>query len=123
MMKGRFQNWRDKNQTAKSYRNYLNKSISVSEKSLVLPVSNHPGRLLFYCPGCKSTHTINIDPSIKWPCHKFSGTFDNPTIRASILVDDHRSYRCHSFITEGNIEFLFDCSHNLAGTTVPLQPL
>ena len=28
---------------------------------------------------------------------------------------------CHSFITDGSIEFLPDCTHELAGKTVPLE--
>lgn len=28
--------------------------------------------------------------------------------------------RCHSFVTDGNIQFLADCTHALAGQTVPL---
>jgi len=30
--------------------------------------------------------------------------------------------RCHSFVTDGQIQFLGDCTHALAGQTVPLQP-
>jgi hypothetical protein len=29
---------------------------------------------------------------------------------------------CHSFVRDGQIEFLSDCTHALAGTTVPLTP-
>ena len=28
---------------------------------------------------------------------------------------------CHSFVTDGNIQFLSDCTHSLAGQTVPLE--
>lgn len=31
--------------------------------------------------------------------------------------------RCHSFVRAGNIEFLADCSHELAGKTVALEAL
>ncbi|MGC4033677.1 MAG: hypothetical protein QM754_18485 [Tepidisphaeraceae bacterium] len=31
-------------------------------------------------------------------------------------------YRCHSFVRDGQIEFLGDCTHELAGKTVPLEP-
>lgn len=30
---------------------------------------------------------------------------------------------CHSFITDGSIEYLSDCTHELAGETVPLPVL
>lgn len=32
------------------------------------------------------------------------------------------SKRCHSFVTDGRIQFLSDCTHGLAGQTVPLPP-
>lgn len=28
---------------------------------------------------------------------------------------------CHSFVTDGNIQFLDDCTHELKGKTVPLE--
>lgn len=30
---------------------------------------------------------------------------------------------CHSFVTRGQIQFLCDCTHHLAGQTVPLPPI
>ncbi len=33
---------------------------------------------------------------------------------------DFKCKQCHSFVTEGQIQFLSDCSHELAGQTVPL---
>lgn len=32
-------------------------------------------------------------------------------------------YICHSFIRDGNIQFLSDCTHHLAGKTVPLDEI
>lgn len=29
---------------------------------------------------------------------------------------------CHSFIRDGHIQFLSDCTHELAGKTVPMEP-
>lgn len=33
------------------------------------------------------------------------------------------SKRCHSFVTDGRIQYLSDCTHELAGQTVDLPPL
>lgn len=45
-----------------------------------------------------------IDARVKqWRCDKFPG------------------YVCHSFVRNGKIEFLSDCSHHLAGKIVPLE--
>jgi hypothetical protein len=32
-------------------------------------------------------------------------------------------HRCHSFVVDGQIQFLGDCTHKLAGQTVPLPVL
>lgn len=73
-------------------------------------------RWMFFCPGCQDVHQINHT----W---QFNGDFERPTITPSILVtwvggDD--KMRCHSYVTDGQIQFLADSTHALAGKTVPL---
>lgn len=73
------------------------------------------------CPGCKCTHSIDS----RWT---FNGDMEKPTIRASILVHmdkpPHPEVKiCHSYVTNGNIEFLSDCTHELVGQTVPLNDI
>lgn len=86
--------------------------------------------LIFWCPGCKEYHQIS---STKW---EFNGDLEKPTFSPSYLTwadpnpnaistydptGKHRNgFRCHSFIKEGKIEFLSDCSHKLAGQTVDM---
>ena len=84
------------------------------------------GLLSFYCPGCKCSHWINES----WQLSFESG---KPTVSPSILVkhgrykdlnDPINSYEkiiCHSFIRGGKIEFLSDCTHELAGKTVEME--
>jgi hypothetical protein len=97
----------------------------------------------FWCPGCESVHSVNK----AW---HWDGNVDAPTISPSILVttghhvsghesgkscwcsyradriakgDDPGPFqceRCHSFVRSGMIEFLTDCTHKLAGQTVPV---
>jgi len=72
----------------------------------------------FYCPGCREIHNINTS----W---RFNGDYEKPTIEPSILVQWEegvmfQKMRCHSFIRNGDIQFLTDCTHELAGKTVPL---
>lgn len=62
----------------------------------------------------------------------FNGDKEKPTFRASVLVYeiippdqvDGSSYkgrpRCHSFVTDGRIEYLSDSTHELRGQTVDL---
>ena len=57
----------------------------------------------------------------------FNGDFEKPTFRASMLSqnpDYSRTRRiCHSFLTDGVWNFLTDCTHDLAGQSVPMVPI
>jgi len=83
----------------------------------------------FLCPGCNEHHQVWTKHIHGNPAWSFNGSLTAPTFTPSILVtkpawkDDDEvlpSERCHSFVTNGNIRFLTDCSHALAGQTVPL---
>lgn len=99
------------------------------------------GGLTFWCPGCEEPHGINagwtwnrdterptFTPSVLVTSgHYMSGhsgpcwcTFnrDRPEAPAPFLC-----HRCHSFVTDGQIQFLTDSTHALAGQTVPLPDL
>ena len=95
------------------------------------------GLVAFYCPGCKKTHAIRIVDGP--PCWSFNNNGDRPTFSPSIKVwgtlpitdDEHarimagekvepRPFVCHSFVREGQIQFLDDCTHALKGQTVEL---
>lgn len=93
--------------------------------------------LLFYCPGCEEAHGIPVDGSRGW---NWNGSLESPTVTPSILVGgvvygpDKLSFSqykgpypcettphvCHSFVTDGRIQYLGDCTHALVGTTVDL---
>lgn len=83
---------------------------------------------MFRCPGCKSHHLVYVGAGAG-PRWEFNGNVDAPTFRPSVLVtydgadageEGAHPAVCHSFVTEGRIEFLHDCTHALKGTTVPL---
>lgn len=104
------------------------------------------GRVGFWCPGCDEMHYIPVasqhNPGVNWG---YNGDPEKPTFTPSILVR-HGHYIpswkgpncycnskdpdgedwgfscgvCHSFVTDGQIRFLEDCTHALAGQTVPL---
>ncbi len=61
------------------------------------------GRLMFWCPGCDGAHQVGVGegPGPRW------GDGAPPAI-------------CHSFVTDGRIQFLSDCTHPLAGQTVDI---
>lgn len=83
-----------------------------------------PGRLFFRCPGCNRDHAVRVDGTEE-PRWEWNGSMDKPTFRPSVLtwleeVDGQPLRRCHSFVTDGKIQFLSDCHHALAGQTVDL---
>ena len=49
----------------------------------------------------------------------WNGDTEKPTLRPSILTNSHL-FRCHSFVNDGCVQFLSDCSHEKANTTVEL---
>lgn len=81
----------------------------------------------FACPGCGEPHAIPTTGPKAWG---FNGDVDRPTFTPSILVRsvkdpwgpvfDPTPTVCHSFVRDGCIEFLGDCTHPLAGQTVDL---
>lgn len=105
-------------------------------------------RLNFFCPGCKLAHGIQhgTDPEKHWT---WNGDVDKPTFYPSLLVTyehlseagrersrafykEHGRYPtceelpydlidvCHSFVENGRIRFLNECTHELANQTVDL---
>lgn len=82
------------------------------------------GMVLFRCPGCGNAHQVGIEPpaALIWG---FNGNGDAPTFTPSIFVNPPHAHNpgrpsCHSFVTDGRIQFLSDCTHALAGQTVDL---
>ncbi len=86
----------------------------------------HEAGYMFKCLGCDDSHSIRTEgPGSNWQC---TGGVDSPTVSPSILVreyndpiDDKKvTSTCHSFIADGRIQYLSDCSHKLAGQTIDL---
>jgi hypothetical protein len=99
--------------------------------------------LLFWCAPCDTHHACRVVAGeTPRPCWTWNGSLDQPTLEPSVrvqgtvrLTDDEvarvlagervepRPLICHSFVREGRIQYLGDCTHALAGQTVPLEPL
>lgn len=107
----------------------------------------HGGKYLtFWCPGCSTAHGAHGVHQVKvvgpgsWG---WNGNVDKPTFTPSVLVtygmftppvtpENFEQFKiapweqtkvnhiCHSFVTDGRIQFLTDCTHALAGQTVDL---
>lgn len=73
-------------------------------------------------PGCKTLHPLQVGEHhrIRWG---FNGNLDALTFTPSLMVNQGHPSQCHSFITDGRIQFLSDCHHSLAGHTVDLLPV
>jgi len=68
-----------------------------------------------HCPGCRHAHCFEV-PRWSW-----NGSYTAPTFTPSMLCNkDYPESRCHSFVTDGRIQFLTDCWHPLAGQTVDI---
>lgn len=107
------------------------------------------GLVMFWCPGCHETHQIRIGdgtgpgwgyngnpeaptftPSILVRTVRTKGgdaeldrilaTYKLPEERDKVLADKRIEWVCHSFVVDGNIQFLGDCTHDLAGQTARL---
>lgn len=75
---------------------------------------------LFHCPGCKNSHPFEIEcpNGAGWT---WNGSWEQPTFTPSLLCNvDHPQSRCHSFVTDGKIQFLNDCHHIFAGQTIDM---
>lgn len=79
---------------------------------------------LFDCPGCGFLHAVHISQGhTPRPVWGWNGNVDAPTFTPSIAVSWHERNipkMCHSFVTDGRIQFLGDCTHSLAGQTVDI---
>lgn len=107
------------------------------------------GRIMFWCPGCEEAHVIRVGEG-GGPGWSYNGNPEAPTFTPSVLVRGVRleggdeeldrildTYKlpedrermladkrintvCHSFVIDGRIQFLGDCTHGMAGQAVPL---
>lgn len=110
------------------------------------------GRIRFRCPGCECSHVITVKGNAPWGWNgSFELPTFAPSVLTmghEWVLDDPSAEpiwedvpgmpgakrdarpghfievrRCHSFVTDGRIQFLSDCAHELAGQTVDLPEL
>lgn len=81
------------------------------------PESGNP---CLWCPGCKMVHVIPIRPDGKlvW---QFNGDNERPTFEPSLLLTwPPLPKRCHVVVTGGVLNYCADCTHALAGKSIPM---
>jgi hypothetical protein len=82
-----------------------------------------------WCPGCDHAAAIPVageDGTLpaEGPHWTWNGDLVRPTFQPSILQHESGSIPCcHSYVTDGQWQFLGDCTHQLAGQTVGMVPL
>ena len=93
------------------------------------------GTLFFYCPGCKLTHLVRVDRQGK-PNWVWNNEPKKPTLSPSVVVrftkparelglgkNSGTQEKCHSYIQDGRILYLADCTHELAGKRMDMIPV
>lgn len=97
--------------------------LNAKLRSVVFDINCARTGIAFWCPGCNESHAVcTHGDHAKGPLWNWDGNIDAPTLSPSIRVRHgrQRAEVCHSFVRAGMIEFLGDCTHALAGQTVPL---
>lgn len=104
----------------------LNEDI---EKNGFLELKHSNYHYVFFCPGCKKFHGFFVKKEgwsgATWD---FNGNMENPTVQPSIkhtigYGGNKPDYICHSFITDGKIQFCSDSTHELSNQTIDLPDL
>jgi hypothetical protein len=77
----------------------------------------------FFCPGCKYYHAVAVQPgrNEQGATWSWNGDMEKPTFEPSVLTERGTDRQCHLFVRDGSIQFLSDCTHELAGQTVPME--
>jgi hypothetical protein len=118
--------------------------IDMPENRVVAQLNNSARekeqKYMFYCEGCKENHMFDERGT-------FNGDIIKPTFTPSLLMrsghyvpehdgdscwctynaahpDNPAPFKCrvcHSFVTDGKIQYLSDCTHELAGQTIDLK--
>ena len=83
------------------------------------------GGQVFFCPGCGHTHTVNTQLGPRWSYNNdpVKPTF-SPSIKVLVQWSEHdpndKDDICHSFVRDGKIQFLTDCTHEMVGKIVDI---
>jgi hypothetical protein len=81
---------------------------------------------MYQCPGCKSLHILALEGRVtKGPKWKWNGSTESPTFTPSVLSRSPRLKVaiCHHYVTDGRIQFLPDCQHQMARQTVDMEDI
>ena len=99
--------------------------LEINKAKTLARYTNNQGQdtYYFWCPGCKYCHGY---PVPRW---SYNGDFELPTFSPSLLIyytDPETKQRvtcCHLFLTNGILDLLGDCPHDLKSKKIPLPTL
>lgn len=99
------------------------------KKLIPVKENNQTVGYLFNCPGCGG-HVVHVKPykngiGASWT---WNGDLDKPTFRPSVLskvirADGTISYVCHLWVTDGNLLYLNDCTHEYSGQMIEMEEI
>jgi hypothetical protein len=109
----------------------MDSSEELPRGEIIIEEESGKKSFMFDCPACGISHSLRLtdgsanDNGGWWWC----GSMSSPTFNPSLLVRWGKGPNekcgdrvCHSFIRDGYIEYLTDCTHELAGKTIRLPP-
>ncbi|MCC7510230.1 MAG: ammonia monooxygenase [Planctomycetes bacterium] len=75
--------------------------------------------LWFWCTGCAMCHRVPVieGPRVPGKLWGFNGDRVKPTLTPSV----HHPGQCHLTVRDGMLVYENDCTHELAGKTVPMR--
>ncbi len=86
----------------------------------------------FWCPGCKIHHSFRTKLGTgerPGPVWTYDENVEKPTFGPSLMcnrgiTEDHKAaggHQCHLFLKNGIVQYLGDCTHKLAGQSIPVE--
>lgn len=96
--------------------------MGVEPDDVLVELEDEPGCYIFWCPACVCAHRLDQ----RWTV---TGDAKSPTVHASLRTRGpkkgdgaNEEVLCHLLIQNGCIHYLADCTHAMAGKTVPMEP-
>ena len=94
----------------------------------------NPNAAYYWCPGCKHCHLYPTGHISTGPNWQFDDNIQCPSFRPSmhIFIPEYRhddgtvnpaQTICHYYLLDGAIQYQGDSRHELAGKTVPMEPI
>lgn len=101
-------------------RRYVVLPMGTTDASQV-PEADRGESFWFWCRGCGTHHRFRtkLAKGETGPVWSWNGSMDRPTFSPSLL---YPGLVCHLFLRDGMVQYLGDCTHALAGQTVPVEP-